>query len=591
MRPRILAGLLLAAPALLVPAVLAPALFSQTSQPPLDGAARTQWFRDAKFGMFIHWGVYSVIGRQEWARNIFHIPQAEYDTYIPGFNPVNFDPNAWVDLAQNAGARYMVITSKHHDGFSIFRSTVSDYDIRLTPYPNDPLKMLADAAKAKGMRLGFYHSIMDWHNPDYRPKRDWESSDPKEGGDLPRYIDFMEAQLKELLTRYGDVAVFWFDGEWEHSTTEMRSNEVYDMIRKLQPNTLINDRLFKREPGNKADYGTPEQYVPATGLTDPSGKPILWESCVTIDPSSWGYNRYGTEFRTNRDLIRMLIEVVSKGGNLLLNVGPRPDGTIQPEFVSRLNAMGAWMKVNNEAIYATTASPFTTLPFFGRATQKGDTLYLHVYQWPLDRKLRVPALRNQVVAAHLLANPSAALPVSRENGDVVVSLPVKAPDDIASVVALKLDGPPRVGEFRIAPDASGNLALKAEAISIDTTFEQRAKLENALNHVFLTSWSKPQDVPYWNIAVPQAGKYRVAISYAAVKPAMGAEYTIFDGAAALTGKVAKAEGEWVFSKLSVGELALPAGPSTLKIKIAGKDGQDVMQLERVTLQRIADARP
>jgi alpha-L-fucosidase len=559
-------------------------LSAQPSQPPLPEAQRTQWFRDAKFGIFIHWGVYSAIGRDEWARNIFHIPQAEYDTYIPQFNPVNFDPFAWVDLAQNAGARYMIITSKHHDGFSIFRGQVSNYDMKLTPYPGDPLKMLSDAARAKGMRLGFYHSIMDWHHPDYRPTRDWESSDPKAGGNLPRYIDYMEAELKELLTRYGDVAAIWFDGEWEHTPEEIRADEVYDMIRKLQPNTLINDRLYNRK-GGKGDYGTPEQFVPATGIKDANGRAALWESCVTINSSSWGYNKYETRFKTNRDLIRMLIEVVSKGGNLLLNIGPRPDGTIQPEFVSRLQAMGAWMKVNNEAIYGTTASPFTTLPFFGRATQKGNTLYLHVFEWPLDGKLRVPALQNQVLAARLLADPSTPLPTLRVGKDVLVSLPFKAPDEIASVVALDLDSPARAGQYRIGPDASGTLTLGSESSEIETRFEQRAKLENALHHVFLTSWSKPQDIPYWNITVPEAGSYNVSVSYAATKNSNGADFTIKSASTNLPGKVSKTDGEWVFNHQDVGQLTLPAGPSTVKIEIADRNGQDVMQLEKIVLAK------
>ncbi len=334
---------------------------AQPSTRPLPEAERTRWFQEAKFGVFIHWGAYSVIGRHEWARHFFQIPQAEYDTYARRFNPVNYNPDTWVTLARNAGARYVVITSKHHDGFSMWRSEVSDYGMKITPYKDDPLKMLAEACRRQGLRLGFYHSIMDWHHPDYVPKRAWEVADPQAGGNLNRYIDFMKSQLRELLTGFGDVAVIWFDGEWEHSTKEMRSDEIYDFVRSLQPNTLINDRLYKREPGNRADFGTPEQFVPATGIKDPTGKPVLWESCVTINTDSWGYNKYETEFKTSRDLIRMLIEVASKGGNLLLNVGPMPDGRIQDEFVARLNAIGAWMKVNSEAIYGTTASPFARL--------------------------------------------------------------------------------------------------------------------------------------------------------------------------------------------------------------------------------------
>ncbi|MBI3280222.1 MAG: alpha-L-fucosidase, partial [Acidobacteria bacterium] len=508
---------------------------------PLAGDARTQWFRDAKFGMFIHWGVYSVIGRHEWARHRMEIPQAEYDRYARRFNPVNFNADAWVDLAKNAGARYIVITSKHHDGFSIYRSKVSDYDMEITPYKGDPLKMLADACQRKDMRFGFYHSIMDWHHPDYVPKRAWEVPNPKEGGNLPRYIEFMKAQLKELLTGYGDIAVVWFDGEWEHQPEEIGADSIYDMIRGIQPNTLINDRLYNRKPGNKADFGTPEQFVPATGMTGAGGKPILWESCVTINTESWGYNKYETEFKTPRDLIRMLIEVVSKGGNLLLNVGPTPDGRIQDEFVTRLNAMGAWMKVNSESIYGTTASPFARLPFFGRATAKGSTVYLHVFQWPLDGNLRVPGLKNKVVSARLLTAPG-ALRTSRDGEDVIVRLPAEAPDEVASVVELKLDGPPRVAPFVIRADTKGVIGLGAESSEIETRFEQRAKKENILGHVYLTRWTRPDDLPTWIFRAPEAGRYKVEISYAAPRAWAGNDFIVTAAGRELRGTVQNTDG-------------------------------------------------
>jgi alpha-L-fucosidase len=279
----------------------------------------------------------------------------------------------------------------------------------------------------------------------------------------------------------------------------------------------------------------------------------------------------------------MLIEVVSKGGNLLLNIGPRPDGTIQPEFVSRLEAMGAWMKVNSESIYGTKASPFTALPFFGRATQKGNTLYLHVFEWPRDHRLRVPELSNRIVSAHLLADPSARLTISKSWEGTFITLPAPAPDDIASVVALELDSPAHAGDTNIHAGPDGTLRLPVESSEIQTDFEQRAKLENALHHVFLTSWSKPQDVPYWNVRLAKGGKYRVDISYAATKPAAGAAYTVTDGPSSLSAKVAHTQGEWVFGHESIGEIELPAGVSQVKVQIAGKSGQDVMQLEGLTL--------
>ncbi len=561
---------------------------ASVTEPPLRGDARTRWFREAKFGMFIHWGPYAVIGRHEWARHIFQIPQAEYDKYARRFNPVNYDPNAWVDLAKNAGARYIVITSKHHDGFSIYRSRVSDYDMEITPYPGDPLKMLANACRWKGMRLGYYHSIMDWHHPDYRPRRAWESPNPNEGGNLLRYIEFMKAQIRELLTEYGPVAVMWFDGEWEHTLSKTNKEmEIYNFIRSLSPNTLINDRLFERRPGNPADFGTPEQYVPATGIRGPDGKPILWEACVTINNDSWGYNKYETEFKTTRDLIRMLIEIVSKGGNLLLNVGPMPDGRIQDEFVTRLNAIGAWMKVNSESIYATTASPFRVLPFFGRATVKGNKLYLHVFQWPASGELFVPGVKNLVHSAYLLAEPAKKLKVRRDNRDVYVSLPPEPPDEVASVVVLVLDGSPAVEPYVITGDDEGVLTLGAASAEIETRFEQESKKENALGHVFITHWTRPDDIPTWTVRIPKAGRYEVTVVYGCHRRRAGTPFEVIAGGAKLSAKVRATGNDWVFKPHRVGALNLAAGEQKIQVK-AYAEGSPAMTLEKVILKPAAD---
>jgi len=560
-------------------------LAAQPSRPPLSPEERLRWFKDDKFGMFIHWGAYSVIGRHEWIREMARIPQAEYDPYVRRFNPAKFNPDAWVDLAKNAGARYMVITSKHHDGFSIWRSPASDYDIEITPYPGDPLKLLAAAAKKKDMRLGFYHSIMDWHHPDYRPRRSWEYPyNSKEGGNINGYIDFMQAQLKELLTGYGDVAMIWFDGEWEHTLADAkRDDQTYDLIRSLQPNTLINDRLYERKPGNKADFGTPEQYVPATGIKDPSGKPILWEACVTINNDSWGYNKYETEFKTERDLIRMLVEVVSKGGNLLLNVGPKPDGTIQDEFITRLNAMGRWMKVNGEAIYGTTASPFERMSFFGRATSKGNKLYLHVFEWPKDGTLRVSGLRNLVHKARLLADSSRSISAKRDGDDLLISLPVEAPDEIASVIELTLDGAPVAAPFSNRPDVKGVITLGAESCEIETEFEQRAKKENALGHVFVTRWTRDKDVPFWTVQAPGPGRYKLEISYSSRRAST--PFTVEVGGVKLEGKTANSGGDWVFKTFPLGEIELKAGSSEARVRIQPQAGSS-MNLEKLVLRPV-----
>jgi alpha-L-fucosidase len=559
---------------------LSSTLFGQPALPPLGSAQRTQWFQDAKFGIFVHWGPYSVLGRHEWARHLFQIPQAEYDKYARSFHPEKFNANEWMSLFERAGAKYVVVTSKHHDGFSIYRSKVSDYDMEITPYGGDPLKDLAQAAPKHGLRLGFYYSIMDWHHPQYRPRRAWEYKDPKAGGNNGLYVDFMKEQLRELLTSYGDVAMIWFDGEWEHTLKDLkREDEIYDFIRSYNPNTLINDRLYERQAGSKADFGTPEQYVPATGAGNQ-----LWESCVTINASSWGYNKYETEFKTDRDLIRMLIEVASKGGNLLLNVGPKPDGTIQPEFVTRLEAMGQWLKRNGEAIYQTKASPFARLPFFGRATQKDSTLYLHVFSWPKDGQLRVPGLKNLVHTAYLLGDEKKTpLGWKRDGADVLVSVPAVAPDEIASVVVLRLDGAPVVTPFVNQPDNKGVIHLGIESSEIETRFEQRAKKENALGHVYLTKWSRPDDIPTWKLAVPRAATYRVSLSYGATRGNKDKTYVVTVGKQVLNAKIVETGNEWVFQSQTLGTITLAKGEYDLQVKSAGTHGLDGVTLESVTL--------
>lgn len=559
--------------------------YPQPKTPPVPDTERTRWFRDAKFGIFVHWGPYSVIGRHEWARHKLQIPQAEYDKFARQFNPVKFNAAEWTNLFQNAGAKYVVITSKHHDGFSIYRSGVSNYDMKITPYAGDPLKQLADAAQRSGLRLGFYHSIMDWKHPDYRPIRSWETVKPEDkDGDLPRYLESMKGQLRELLSNYGDVATIWFDGEWEHKPEEINADGIYDLIRSLQTNTLINDRLYNRRPGNKADFGTPEQFVPATGLTGADGKPSLWESCVTINSDSWGYNKYETEFKTDRELIRMLVEVVSKGGNLLLNVGPRPDGSIQPEFVERLEAIGRWMSANGEAIYETTASPFRSLPFYGRATVKGSTLYLHVFNWPANGKLRVAGLQNIVHKAYLLADRNKSLSTARDGDDIVINVPAEAPDEVASVVALQLDGTPRAIPAFEKPAEDGTITLAAASAEIESSLGQRMKMENIFGHAYLTKWTRPGDVPTWKVNIPKAGRYQITLRYAAQKSSGGLPFFLKAGDVLLNGKTEVTGDAQVFREFAIGAMTLKAGEQPLLLQSTAPPGATAMNLEAIILK-------
>jgi len=416
--------------------------------------ARMAWWREARFGMFIHWGLYAIpagewkgkkiAGIGEWIMERGRIPVAEYEPLAKQFNPVKFDARAWARIAKNAGMKYMVITSKHHDGFCLWDSAVSDYDVMSSPFKRDILKELSEACKAEGVVLCFYHSIMDWHHPDYLPRRPWDKR-PTEGASLERYIEtYLKPQLKELVTRY-DPGVLWFDGEWEKTWTHEHGIMLYDYVRSLKPSIIINNRVDKGRKGmqgmNKegdfrGDFGTPEQEIPATGVPG-----VDWETCMTMN-DTWGFKSYDHKWKPADDLIRKLADIASKGGNFLLNVGPNSAGEIPAPSVERLAAMGKWMAVNSESIYGTSASPFAKLPF-GRCTQKPGKLYLHVFNWPADGKLKLPGLKNEIAKAYLLADRDKALSVSADGG-VTIALPGEAPDKIDSVVVLEIQGAAKV---------------------------------------------------------------------------------------------------------------------------------------------------
>jgi alpha-L-fucosidase len=420
---------------------------------------RMAWFREARFGMFIHWGLYSQAAGEwngkktdklgEWIMHDLEIPIAQYTNLVPQFNPVKFNAREWVRTAKDAGMSYIVITSKHHDGFGMFRSGLTDWCIKATPFPRDPLKELAAACEAEGVRLCFYHSIMDWHHPDYMPVRAWTGATEGEPN-FDRYVSYMKGQLKELLTGYGPIGILWFDGEWEPTWTAERGEDLERYIRSLQPNIIVNNRVGKGragmsgmdKPGTKraGDYGTPEQEIPPTGF----GAGVDWESCMTIN-DTWGYKKDDTNWKSAQTLIRNLIDCASKGGNYLLNVGPTGEGIIPEASVQRLAEMGRWMKANRESIHGTHASPFEKTPW-GRCTQKqiGDgktRLYLHVFDWPKDNRLTLTNLKSKSVKAFLLQDGK-TLSTSASSSGVTISLPNAMPDSNATVVALDIVGSP-----------------------------------------------------------------------------------------------------------------------------------------------------
>ena len=420
---------------------------------------RMAWWREARFGMFIHWGLYAVPAGEyqgvrpkataEWIMSSAAIPRAEYEKFLPQFNPAKFDAAEWVRIAKDAGMKYIVITSKHHDGFSMFKSNVSKYNIYdATPFHRDPMKELAAEARKQGIKFCFYYSIMDWHHPSQYV--DAKGKDPTAGdgqtlmrpGAKQEYVKYMKAQLRELVTGY-DPAVLWFDGEWVNWWTEQDGLDLAKYVRSLKPGIIINNRVGKgrngmeglTKPGESAgDFGTPEQQIPANGLPG-----IDWESCMTLN-DTWGYNSFDNHWKSAETIVRNLIDIASKGGNYLLNVGPTAEGLIPVPSVRRLAEVGKWMQVNGESIYGTSASPFSTALPFGRATLKPGRLYLHVFDWPAGGTLSVPGWGKPVKRAYLLAHPSRGLKFSQGKDGITIELSTTAPDPIATVIVLEGDG-------------------------------------------------------------------------------------------------------------------------------------------------------
>ena len=414
--------------------------------------ARMAWWRDARFGMFIHWGLYAVPagmykgkrvdGIGEWIMNNGKIPVADYEKYAQQFNPIGFNADEWVRRAKSAGMKYIVITSKHHDGFCLWDSKVTQWDaVDATPFKRDILKELSAACRRHGVKLCFYHSIMDWHHPDaqapfYPNYNDTSKSNP----DFDRYVEtYLKPQIAELLTNYGPIGVLWFDGEWIKDWTEPKGKDMYAYVRGLQPKIIINNRVGKGRKGMEGlsesdeyagDFGTPEQQIPPTGLPG-----VDWETCMTMN-DTWGYKSYDENWKSSETLIRNLADIASKGGNFLLNVGPTPEGLFPRTIEQRLEDMGKWMAVNGQSIYGTTASPIGR-PEWGRCTAKGDRLYLHVFNWPADGKLDVPLAGAKPAKAYLLADRKrASLPVAAGQDKLTISVPAKAPDAIDSVIVL-----------------------------------------------------------------------------------------------------------------------------------------------------------
>jgi len=518
-----------------------------------DDAARLKWFDEARFGMFIHWGIYSVLGRGEWVMHNEQIPIADYEPLRDQFHPDQFNADEWVALAKAAGQKYITFTSKHHDGFCMFDSKLTDYDSMDAPCHRDFCGELVAACHRQGMRIEFYHSLLDWHHPDYKTN-------------LPKYVEYVKGQLRELCTNYGKIDGIWFDGGWEHSPEEWHAEELIGMIRELQPGIIVNDRA-----GWDGDFGTPEQTVPGAAQ---SGR--RWESCITIN-GNWGYAKDDHNYKSDQDLVRLLVDVASKGGNLLLNVGPMPTGVIQPEFVERLHGVGAWMERNGEAVYGTQSGALQGLPW-GRTTQKGNTLYVHVFEWPRTA-LRIEGLKNAVRTVKLLGGEDVRF--TQREGLLRIRVPETMPDPLDTVIAVECDGAP-AADLAIRPADDGSFLCNAARATVHGT---TARVEDRGPNIGY--WTDAKDWVSWEIKVPAAGTYEVSVTYACEPGAAGTTYEVSLGGEKLAGTVSPTASWDDFIAEPLGSVELGAGDQEVKVVPTEMPGYAVMNLKGIELRPTA----
>src|SRR5215469_13488597 len=409
-------------------------------QPSPENLKSRQWFEDARLGMFIHWGIYSELGDGEWVMQKHHIPGWQYEILAQQFYPVKYDPAQWVSVAKQAGMRYIVVTARHHDGFSMFATKQNKYNIvDATPYGEDTLKMLADECHRQGVKLFIYYSQLDWHHPDYFPLGDtgqWYGR--PHNGQWPRYLDFMNAQLTEILTNYGEIGGIWFDGMWDKPDADWQLPKTYGLIHQLQPSALIVSNHHKTPfPGE--DYQTFEKDLPGANTTGWGGAPISQLPLETNDTmypgGSWGFDMKDLQPKALPDLIRYLVRAAGNNANFLLNVGPMPNGEIQASFAARLHEIGDWMKTYGDSIYGTTGGPIKP-ESWGVTTQRGDIVYVHVLD-PTLTTLALPNLPKAVANAQLM-NGGANVQVQASSTGVVLHLPSRTGNEIDQVIVLKM---------------------------------------------------------------------------------------------------------------------------------------------------------
>jgi len=565
--------------------------------------ARMAWWKEARFGMFVHWGLYSSAEGEwgdetfpigaEWIQLKARVPAEEYEaTMLPRFKPAHDFSAHWARLAKQAGAKYVVFTGKHHEGFSLHDSAQTRFDAKDVT-GRDLHREIVSALREEGLRVGVYHSLWDWHHPDAPAEVGalQVRGAKADGRVLSRYLDYLHAQVDEVTDgRYGAVDVLWLDfSRNQYQGEAWGAKKLVELVRGNQPDILINNRLwgkdFRKDKAYEkywfGDFTTPEQVIPATGTEG-----VDWETCDTLN-STWGWSKHAPNYKTSEQLIRRLVETVSKGGNYLLNVGPLPDGTIDPISLERFGQVGLWMEVNGEATYGTKAGPFSNLPW-GRATSKRladgtHRLYLHVFDWPATGELHVPGLEDLPARCMLLGGDiNRRIFAEREAEKILLKgLPTQAIHETATVLALDFKDKPRVSPYRIYASADGSFSLEPEDAALRRGV--RYDYQHLGHRSRLYRWIKDGAAASYPIRVEKAGTYSVEIS-AAAEGVDGKSFTLSVGGGALALPLQATGGVREWKVFPSGSIRLPAGESTLTLACKGGDGNDNIAISTLVLR-------
>lgn len=548
--------------------------------------ARMAWWRDSRFGMFIHWGLYSIPagtwngkvypGASEWLMYSAQVQTKDWEPLQAQFNPKDFDAKKIVGAAKAAGMKYIVITSKHHEGFAMYPSKEGTWNIGHTQFKRDPLKELSDECKRQGIKFCTYYSIMDWHHPDFYPHEKFDKRDTK-NANFERYMKFMKAQLKEIITKY-DPGIMWFDGEWQNTWNHERGVDLYNYCRSLKPDIIINNRVdvsragmngMSTASGAVGDYGTPEQEIPANGIKSD------WESCMTMN-GSWGYHANDTNWKSADTLLFNVVDCASKGGNYLLNVGPTSLGEIPPASVERLQAVGKWIEANKEALYGTQASPFPKPMPWGRVTRKGNTLYCVVFDKNVS-EIELSGLETQMKSASILGIRERIHIAENTIRGPLISLPGNRTEPI--VIKVTLAGEPVVHSVLQMQVSDGSLLLEAKDAQVEGN---SAKFEEAKKAIGF--WTDANDVVSWNFQITKPGNFRVLASIACDKDSDGSLASLYQDRQERQFVVHDTGGWDKFKEIDIGSISISKdGPAKISIKARMKPGYAVMNLRSIKL--------